>query len=395
MDGNRGLHEQFNLQLSSTPRSDFLHTRIIRKVKSVLTFPDPAKGWVPFAKQALNEFAKRERVDAVISTSPPISSHLIAYEAKKLFPRCVWVADFRDLWTQNLAARQDPLLGFLERRLEQKTMSAADALVTVSRTWADRLRSRYPQKSVYYIANGFDPDDFMQSDAAVTNRFSITYTGQLYQGKRDPSMLFEVLQTLISEGILSRRDIVVHFYGPREPWLPPLIAHYGLTDISQIHGSVARDEALRIQSGSQVLLLLAWSDPKETGQHTGKVFEYMGARRPILAVGGVPGVLTELLDETQTGIHATSKSQLRDFLVAAYRDFKRDGRVAYTGDKQAIGRYTHKEMASKFAGVLDSLSEKGVAQMLNQNRPSDIHPERVDTQGHNHPSPTIMDSVLK
>ena len=86
MDGNRGLHEQFNLQLSSTPHSDFLHTRIIRKVKSVLTFPDPAKGWVPFAKQALNEFAKRERVDAVISTSPPISSHLIAYEAKKLFP---------------------------------------------------------------------------------------------------------------------------------------------------------------------------------------------------------------------------------------------------------------------------------------------------------------------
>ena len=65
------------------------------------------------------------------------------------------------------------------------------------------------------------PDNFMQSDAAVTNRFSITYTGQLYQGKRDPSMLFEVLQTLISEGILSRRDIVVHFYSPPGPMVAP------------------------------------------------------------------------------------------------------------------------------------------------------------------------------
>jgi hypothetical protein len=389
MDGNRGLHEQFNLQISSTPRSDLLHTKVIGKVKSLLTYPDPTKGWVPFAKQALNEFAKRERVDAVISTSPPISSHLIAREAKKLFPRCVWVADFRDLWTQNLAARQTPLLGFLERRLERKTLSAADALVTVSRTWAERLRSRHPQKSVYYVANGFDPDDFMQSDAGVTKSFSITYTGQLYQGKRDPSMLFDVLQGLISAGILSRSDVAVHFYGPMEPWLPALIARYGLTDIAHIHGSIARDEALRIQSESQVLLLLAWSDPRETGQHTGKVFEYMGARRPILAVGGVPGALTELLEETQTGIHATSKSQLREFLVAAYGDFKRDGRVAYTGNKQAIARYTHREMASKFASVLDSLREKGVTQTLKQSWANDTDSESVDTQVRNHPSSTV------
>ena len=267
------------------------------------------------------------------------------------------MADFRDLWTQNLAATQIPVLALLEKRLERKTLSAADALVTVSQPWAERLRSRYSPKPVYSIANGFDPDDFLANEAVLSKQFSITYTGQLYQGKRDPTILLEVLQALISEGALSRNDLSVHFYGPIEPWLPTLIERYGLTDIGQIHGSVSRDEALRVQAESQLLLLLGWSDPNETGQHTGKVFEYMGARRPILAVGGAPGVLTELLTETNTGLHATSKAQLRDFLISAYADFKRQGSVSYGGDEVAISQYTHRQMSSKFAGLLEDLTE--------------------------------------
>src|SRR5207248_1972371 len=171
---------------------------------------------------------------------------------------------------------------------------------------------------VQTIENGFDPDDFRGAQEPLTNNFSITYTGQLYEGRRDPTPLFEVLSQLLAEKALAAADVRVRFYGPVEAWLPQQVARYRLGDVVEIHGVVPRGEALRHQAESQVLLLLGWSDTREDGQHTGKLFEYFGAARPVLAVGGARGVLSETLQNTRTGVHALSREQVRAFLLSAY-----------------------------------------------------------------------------
>ncbi len=350
-----GVHEQFRLPLATTPNSKLLHTKLIDYLKGLLAYPDTAKGWIPFAVEAVAEFAKRGHVDAILTTSPPESCHIIGAQAKKIL-RCPWVADFRDLWTQNLAAQPDCFQS-LRVRLEKKTLNVADALVTVSVPWTRRLHERYPAKPIYTITNGFDPGDFPQKPQRLTECFSITYAGALYEGKRDPSPLLEVLAELVQEQIVQPTDVRVRFYGQVEPWLPPLISRHQLEELVELHGIISRDEVLQQEMESQVLLLLGWGDPKETGQHTGKLFEYLGARRPVLAVGGSKGVLTEVLDETKAGIHALSKQQLRECLIAMYAEFKNDGQVRYRGDARSIDKYSCSQMAWRFAAALNETAD--------------------------------------
>jgi glycosyltransferase involved in cell wall biosynthesis len=369
-----GLHDQFRLPLSSTPNTKLLHTKAIDWLKRWLEYPDSAKGWIPFALEAIADLAKREQVDAILTTSPPEACHMIGAQAKRLLRR-PWIADFRDLWTQNLAQQNHGSYRLLVR-LEKRTLETADALVTVSVPWATRLRERYMAKPVYTISNGFDPDDFRRRPQRLTDCFSITYAGKLYEGKRDPSVLLEVVAELIREQVLSKPNLRVRFYGEVEPWIPPLIAQYGLERVVELCGVVGRDEVLQREMESQILLLLGWSDLKEIGQHTGKLFEYLGAGRPILAVGGSRGVLTEVLDETKSGIHALSKQQLRDCLITMYQEFRRDGQVRYCPDPRAVKQYSHDQMARRFAEVLNETAGKNLGESTRfpQDAEGSLHP---------------------
>ena len=323
-------------------------------MKYLLTYPDLLKGWIPFALAAVDKIARQNLdIAAIVSTSPPISCHLIGRQAKSMLS-CPWIADFRDLWSQNLGTTNRNL-NFLQVRLEKRTLRQADVLVTVSDPWASRLQERYPSKKVCTITNGFDPDDFCSPSPPLASDFSITYTGQLYDGQRDPTILFEVLRDLLKEEAIRACDLRVHFYGRPEPWLAALIKTYGLHHVVEMHGQTARKEVLEQQRKSQILLILPWSDPRETGHHSAKLFEYFAAARPVLAVGGSRGVLTQALEETHAGVHALSKGQVREFLLNAYAEYKRDGRVSYLGDKHAIEQYSHPEMARRFAQLLDSV----------------------------------------
>ena len=354
LEGKRSLHEQLGLPVTKKRDSQLMHTKVLFAIRYLLAFPDSTKGWIPFAMQALKEVKKRMSVDAILTTSPPVSAHMIGHEAKEMFG-CPWIADLRDLWSQNLAQGND-LVRLLERSVERRTLRDADALVSVSEPWADRLRECYPDKSVFSITNGFDADDFRPSPEALTPAFTITYTGRLYEGKRDPTPLFEAIQELIQEGRLSREAVRVRFYGSIEPWLPALVKSFDLGDVVEVAGTVSRDEALRRQRESQVLLMLCWSDLRETGQHTGKVFEYLGARRPVLAIGGSRGVVTDLLDQTKSGVHARSKEELKNTLRTWYAEHRQTGRVLYRGDERKIHSHTHEQMAKKFAEVLEGVS---------------------------------------
>jgi glycosyltransferase involved in cell wall biosynthesis len=360
LEGKRGLHEQLGLPVAQQRDSRLVHTKILFAMRYLLTFPDATKGWIPFALRAIEDIKKSMRVDAIVTTSPPVSAHMIGRKAKEMLG-CPWIADLRDLWSQNLAQGND-LVRRLERSVERKTLRNADALVSVSEPWADRLRGCYPGKVVFSITNGFDADDFRPKPEALTPTFTITYTGRLYEGKRDPTPLFEAVQELIREGAMEREAVRVRFYGSIEPWLPVVVKSFGLEDIVQVAGVVSREEALQRQRESQALLMLCWSDLRETGQHTGKVFEYLGARRPVLAIGGSRGVVSDLLEQTKTGVHARSKEELKATLRAWYTEYRQIGQVLFRGEERKIRSYTHEEMASQFAHILEGVTGGRISQ---------------------------------
>ncbi len=347
------------LRLSSSKPSavDYL----IHLLFALVSYPDSEKGWLPFGLKAGQELLRKEKIDAMISC-PPVISHMIASRLKKDYD-IPWVADFTDPWSQNRGYGYGYLNRLLYRGLEVRTISPANALVSISQPWAEKLVALHWGKSVHLIRHGFDPAAVNQPPARLTAKFTITYTGTIYTGNQDPTKLFQALRELITDGMVNPADIEVRFYGRRTVWLENEIRRYGLSDIAKYYGIVPRELALAKQNESQLLLVFDWEDPKETGIYTYKIFEYLGARRPILAAGGQKGSIAgELLRQTQAGIHAPTVADIKNTLQNWYQEYKLSGKVTYHGDEREINKYSHTEMARKFAEVLDHLTDRSDTQ---------------------------------
>jgi len=240
-----------------------------------------------------------------------------------------------------------------EKRLELKTLLTADALVTVSSPTAEKLGMLHKGKRVYAITHGFDPEKMSDGKANLTSKFTITYTGQIYT-RHDPSKLLAALKNLISEKAIDPNDVDARFYGPENELLAKKIEDYGLSSVVRQFGIVPREISFEKQRESQILLLLKWEDPRERGLISGKVFEYLAARRPILATGGTDDVVKELLNETNTGIDAKTVEDIKSALRKLYTEYKLRGKISYQGNAEKINKYSYREMAKKFADVLNT-----------------------------------------
>jgi len=350
---NENIRRQVNNRFSVASKNrlvDFVFTC----VGEFINYPDQDRGWKPFAVKAGSEVLQKEGIDAVLSSSMPVISHLIARELKTRY-KIPWLADFRDLWTQNYTYSYGPLRKLIDKRLELSTLSPADVLVAVSQPAAGKLRALHKGKPIYAITNGFDPAEVNSPPSSLAAKFTITYTGSIYPKGHEPSKLFAALRDLVSDGTMSPDDIEARFYGPREGRVEREINDYGLSGIIKLNGVVPRQIALEKQRESQLLLLLKWEDPQEHGAYSGKVFEYLAARRPILATGGSSDVVDELLNETNAGICAPTVEDIKNILKKLYQEYKLKGEVAYQGVESNVNKYSHREMARKFAGILNSL----------------------------------------
>ena len=357
------LHLSPDKRLSEQPRIPLAiregksTRRIWTFVRALITYPDECKDWYHYGVETGHKLLREKQFDALLSSSPPVTAHLIAKELK-IRNSIPWIADFRDLWTLNHYYPHGPLRKWFDTRLELKTISWADALVTVSEPLADKQGSLHRGKPVFAIPNGFDLDEVTQLQTPLTKEFTITYAGTLYYNKQNPTPLLRALRELIVEGLINPDITRVRFFGPPEYWLEREIIKHNLGEIVKQYGTVPRDVALARQRESQILLLLNWDDPGEVGTYTGKLFEYLAAIRPILAIGGPKGVVSELLEETGAGVHVNSLDDLKVLLKSWYREYQLSGEVGYNADWNMVQKYSHREMARKFAEVLDGVVDK-------------------------------------
>lgn len=365
MNPDRGLQDQVGVATTARKQGSSLLGHFTTLVRSAVAYPDDQKDWYKFAVETGRDLIHDEGIDAIISSSSPVTSHLIAKQLKKECAR-PWIADLRDLWTQNHYYPYGELRRSFERRLEIETLGAADGIVTVSEPLAHTLGELHPRAPVFSIPNGFDDDEVQYSP--LTDQFTITYTGVLYQGMRDPEPLLVALRNLIRAGTIDSSVTRIRFLGPPQEWLEQEIKRHDLTEVVHQYGVLPRDSALAMQRESQVLLLLNWNHPAEAGVYTGKVFEYLAAQRPIIAVGGPRSVVTELMQETGAGIHASSVEEIERVLLGYYSEYESRGRVGYGGSPERLSKYSHKEMARKFARLLDELTSQPKTQVMHDPR---------------------------
>ena len=269
-----------------------------RLVSRRLLVPDASVTWNLTAIPAAIRIARREGIDAVITTSPPGSVHFVGAAVKRA-TGVRWLADLRDPLVANPHRRADTVA----TRAKQATASGlaklvarnADAISCVSEAIADEIRSLRPTGVVRTIPNGCDFDDFAGLRYRRAARFRITHAGSFF-GKRDPRPFLQALHD-------SELDIVARFVGDFRASDREWAESLGLGDRLELVPYAPRADSLRLQRNSEALLLLVpEAGGRGRGVLSGKVFEYLAAARPILAAVPVDGAAAELIRETGSGV---------------------------------------------------------------------------------------------
>jgi len=299
---------------------------------------------------------ERERPDVIWATSGPPGTHLAASVMSRRFS-IPWVADFRDIPDQpNYWDSKDPGLRHYWGMLRQhRVVKRATAVVTVSPALAQRLSSRL-NRPVHMIPNGFDPEEHNQVGAipaGPSDKLTITYTGQVYPRYRDPKPLFAAIDRLARGGEIDLRELAVNFWCNTPASLKQLSSGFECGRCVSVSQFIPRKEALAIQHGSDVLLMLAHGT--ERGVYTSKLLEYLGARRPILCIPGDGDCVDALLRETGAGVSCSSVDEICSVLLRWYQEWKATGAVRYEGRDEAVMRYTREAQAKALAEILDSV----------------------------------------
>ena len=262
-----------------------------------LLVPDENVSWNATAIPAAVRIARQRRIDVVITTSPPASVHLVGAAVTKA-SGARWVADLRDSLVAHPHRRAERRLVRAKEKTSEwvaRLVAQSDGIVAVSDAIADEARALHPKGPVAMIANGSDFDDFDGLEYRRGERFRITHTGSFF-GKRDPRPF---LTALAQSGLDAEVRFLGDFRSADRSWAEEL----GLGDRLRILPYAPRRESLELQRDSEALLLLIPdAGGRGKGVLSGKVFEYLAAERPILALVPPDGAAADLIRETGAGL---------------------------------------------------------------------------------------------
>ncbi len=264
-----------------------------------LLLPDAAVAWNLTAIPAAIRIVRRERIDVIVTTSPPSSVHFVGAAVARA-TGIPWVADVRDSIVAHPHRRAErrsvQLKESAERAVARLVAGRADAIVAVSEAIATEMRSRSPRGALVTIPNGSDFDDFAGLPYQPGDRFRITHTGSFF-GKRDPRPFLSALADSTFDDVTAR--FVGDFRRSDLEW----VREQGLGDRLELIPYAPRRRSLELQRDSEALLLLIPdAGGRGRGVLSGKVFEYMAAERPILAVVPPDGAAADLVRETGAGV---------------------------------------------------------------------------------------------
>jgi glycosyltransferase involved in cell wall biosynthesis len=319
-----------------------------------LLVPDENVSWNLTAIPAALRIVKREQIDVVVTTSPPSSVHLVGAAVKRA-TGIPWVADLRDSVVAHPHRSAERLAVRVKEQGEHAVAKLitrnADAIVAVSEAIAEEMRERSPKGPVVTIANGSDFDDFAGIERHESSRFRITHAGSFF-GKRDPRPFLTALQRTGFDDMVAR--FLGDFRSADREWAEQL----ALGDRLELIPYAPRRRSLELQRDSEVLLLLIPdAGGRGKGVLSGKVFEYLAADRPILAVVPPDGAAAELILAAKAGVVVAPDDV--DGIAAALRDFHAQWQAG-TLDLPALSdewrtKVSRRSRVQDFAHVLEGL----------------------------------------
>ena len=325
-------------------------------VRSTFFIPDARIGWYPYAVPAGLKIIKEHGIKAIYSSSPPYTTSVIARKLHRT-TRIPWVAGFRDPWTGFLST---PDRWFVPRaideRLERSVFRDASAVEAAWRGILKDVIAKDPaidRQKLFYLPNGFDRDDYPELKKKKNSRFTVTYTGSMY-GKRNPKTFLQAVEGLVSAGKVDPKKINLRFIGRFGSEVRDTIQNSGIRDSVEVISYLAHSKSVEALLQSDALLLIVDEAAGSDEIVPGKVFEYSGAERPIIALAP-EGAIAGLMRETRSGAVASNQDigSIQAAFVEYYDNYLYH-KSKFEQDREAVKRYDRREITRQLAALLDS-----------------------------------------
>jgi glycosyltransferase involved in cell wall biosynthesis len=273
--------------------------KLSRFIRGNFFIPDARVGWNKHAYKAAKAILEQEKIDAVITSSPPHSTQLIGLKLKKKY-NIKWIADLRDPWTDIYYYKEMMHLPFAikkDAKFEKDVLENADKVITVSDDLKRILSTKIdsPEK-IEVIYNGYDDTDFKTIERSTTEDFTIVYSGTIADSY-NVNVFLNACSELIKDGF----KIKLKFVGKVSENIRSKIEENGLSNYVETVGYLPHNESLKHVVNATALLLVIPEIENNKGIITGKIFEYLGSQRPIIGIGPVDGDAAKILEYCEMG----------------------------------------------------------------------------------------------
>lgn len=331
--------------------------RISDFIRSWFFIPDARVFWTPFAIWRGLQVIKKENIDLIYSSAPPNTVHLIA-SALKFFTGKQWVADFRDPWTKYLAPQRSHFIPQkLDEFLGKRIINHADRVVSVGKGVKGELEKTARQKPLEKIAvitNGFSEEDYSELKIEPTKKFSICYMGSLY-AKYDFNPFITAVENVFASSDNFKNDFRLVFCGRLDAASKKRFEATGFCSNISFLGNKSQKEALETMCASTLLLLYIIDSVEGKGIPTSKLYEYIGSRRPILALAPEDSEAAVIIQETETGliIPPDQIKAIENSISKLYQNWKKGSLDDMVKMKPERNKYEIKSLTKALVKVFD------------------------------------------
>jgi glycosyltransferase involved in cell wall biosynthesis len=282
-------------------KDDSFKGKLIRFIRGNFFIPDPRRGWNKYAFRKASELIREKSIRFVITTSPPHSSQLIGMKIKKRFPRIKWISDLRDPWT-DIYYYEEFFPTFLSRAIdscyEKNVLKKSDKIITVGeslkKTFIEKVRGIESKTEV--ITNGYDNSDFMGKSPISPERFTITYVGTVSEAYPIGGLI-NVLGKIQN----GNKKFILRFVGTVPETIKKKILSEISVDFIEFIPYSVHSEAISYMLNSSVLLLVIPDHKNNKNIITGKIFEYLASKKPILCLGPDDGDASKIILQNNFG----------------------------------------------------------------------------------------------
>lgn len=348
-------------QKQGSRQSSILHidgerTNFRKNIQNLLPaflVPDTRIGWYPNTIRRARQIFCQHKIDVIYSTSPKNTAHMIAKHLSRKY-RKPWVADFRDPWPAYYPKRPLPLQK-LDEMLEKNVLSKATRITVAWPGILEDIIRRYTDfddSKVETITNGFDEDDFKNLNSKKFDKFTISYAGVFYK-ERTPEPLFRGLDLLLQERSDLRKSIKILFIGISDPLLKRLIDKYNLSDIAEHMPHVPHNECMSYLLGSHLLFLNTFGNCVP-----GKLYEYIGLKKPILALVAKNTLTAEIVSATKSGvvIDPSNTEEIKTSIIKAFENYKKGNLKLERENDSLIYQYQRKRLTGQLAQIFNKIT---------------------------------------